>query len=484
MFHIHERFLRHIWKKQYLQTLGLTTIDGRVLEIIAPGIPNTDAGPDFLDARIRIDGRTLRGDIELHQRNSDWIRHRHSHNCNYNRVILHVVLYDDHVSQPMTESGRPIPVLSLQRFLDDSFRAVWDRSIADDRAERSPALFCSDSSNPISPDEYRQWLFRLFNERMELKLRRFEGRIKELIDEQRLAIREPKMRYYGDIDELPVPNHEYTQHDFTPRWLWEQVLYEGMFEALGYSKNREPFLTLARNVRIDFLRERIASTPEDQQTVLRAILFGVAGFLPTSDTSDTSLADDDKCVVKYWRETDSYYTRERLQKSDWLFFRLRPNNFPTRRLQAGVDIVQRFLDEDLVQKIIQSVKADSTSRVHIRELRLLLTNTHRDDNSAILGRYRIDDILINVVFPLVLLYARVFKDTGIRETVHRVVEEYPSLSENSVTQYIRRSIPGLGTTLKGAQAQQGMIHLYNFYCTENRCNECVIGQNILESSGV
>jgi hypothetical protein len=280
-----------------------------------------------------------------------------------------------------------------------------------------------------------------------------------------------------------VPNHDYTQHDFTPRWLWEQLLYEGIFEALGYSKNREPFLKLARNVRIDFLRERSTSSSADRRTVLRAILFGVAGFLPSFDGIDIPQSGDNERIARCWRENDSYYKKERLQKAEWFFFRLRPNNFPTRRLQAGVDLVHRFLDEDIVQKIIRSVKSDCTHRIHIKELRSMLTITH-NNHSALLGRFRIDDIVINVVFPLVLLYARVFKDTGIRERVYRIVEEYPSLSENNVTRFIRRSVPGLGNSLNGAQAQQGMIHLYNFYCTENRCNECEIGQKVLESTGV
>ncbi len=483
MIHIHERFLRHIWRKQYLRTLELMTSDGRTLEIITPGIPNADAGPDFLDARIRVDGRILCGDVELHKRNGDWTRHFHSRDNRYNRVVLHVVLYDDHAPDPVTASGRSIPVLSLQRFLDDSFRAVWDRSIADDRAERSCTLPCSGLSIDASQDGHLRWLTHLFNERMELKLRRFEGRLKELIDEQRLALREPKLRYYGDIDEIPVPNHEYTQHDFAPRWLWEQVLYEGIFEALGYSKNREPFLKLSRNVRLDFLRERITISNSNHAAVLRAILFGVAGFLSADRCERKGNGSDDAMIVNSWRENASFYKRERLQRAEWTFFRLRPNNFPTRRLKAGAALVQRFLEEDIVQKMIRIIKSDGTNRTRICELRLLMT-VGRDEQSALLGRLRIDDIIINTILPLTLLYARVFKDPDIRETIQHLVMEYPSLGENTITRLIRSAVPGIGNLLHGALVQQGMLHLHNFYCTENRCKECEIGQRVFEKAVV
>jgi hypothetical protein len=476
MFHIHERFLRHIWRKQYLHTLELTIIDGRPLEIINPGIPNSDAGPDFLDAKIRIDGKTLRGDVELHNRNSDWKRHSHARDSRYNKVILHVVLYDDQALAPVTESGRAVPVLSLQRFLDDSFREVWDRSIADDRIERSIALPCTGLTDTISRDDSLRWLIHLSHERMELKLRRFEGRLKELIDERRLALREPKLRYYGDIDEIPVPNHEYIQNDFKPRWLWEQVLYEGIFEALGYSKNREPFLKLARNVRLDFLHERIAATQCNPVVILSAMLFGVAGLLPTDGSDDAMLSD-------IWRENEGFYRKERLQRAEWTFFRLRPNNFPTRRLAAGVILVQRLLDQDVIKKIVQILRSQITSREQISKLRMVI-EVRKDEHTALLGNLRIDDIIVNTILPIALLYARVFKDPGIRETIQRVAAEYPSLAENTITRFIRMAVPGIDKSLHGALVQQGMIHLQNFYCTENRCSECAIGQKVFEKAAI
>lgn len=483
MFHIHERFLRHIWKKQYLRTLDLTTIDGDGLEIISPGVSNADAGPDFLDAQIRVGGRTFRGDVELHNRNSDWKRHSHTRDSRYNKVILHVVLYNDHAQSPVTESGRAIPVLSLERFLDDSFRDVWDRSIADDRAERSQTLPCTFEANPISQNEALQWLTHLSHERMELKLRRFEGRLKELIDEHRLALREPKLRYYGDSNEIPVPNQDYTQHDFAPTWLWDQVLYEGIFEALGYSRNREPFLKLARNVRLDFLRERLTSAGSDGASIPHAILFGVAGLISSVPENTGQGVNNAAALMNIWKKNEVFYKKERFQRAEWTFFRLRPNNFPPRRLKAGAVLVQRLLDQDVFRTIINTVKSEGTVRARITALRSVMT-VGSDKQAALLGRLRIDDIIVNTFLPLSLLYARVFKDPGVRKTVQEIIAGYPSLAENTITRCIRRSVPGTATLPRGALVQQGMIHLHNFYCTENRCRECVIGRKEFEKAGI
>ncbi len=279
LFNINERFLRHIWRKQYLRPLELATTDGRTVVIDSAGEPNSDTGPDFRNAKVRIGGISFSGDIEIHARSIDWIRHRHMNDPRYNGVVLHVVLYNDDPRPPLTACGRVLPVLCMERFLDDSFRAVWDRSITDDRAERTPALRCRKEQRTLTDNAMSDWLSKLARERIELKIRKAEARMKELIDEDRMTVREPRFRYFGNPDEIPVPTPEYSKQDFSPRWLWEQVFYEGIFESLGYSKNKEQFLRLARAVPLHYLRESTSSLPGTAPIVVRGLLFGAAGFL-------------------------------------------------------------------------------------------------------------------------------------------------------------------------------------------------------------
>ena len=87
-----ERLLAHVWETQAFAAVSLRAIDGQAVEILWRGRKNLDAGPDFLDALIRIGGRLRDGDVELHVRSSDWRAHGHERDPHYARVILHVVI--------------------------------------------------------------------------------------------------------------------------------------------------------------------------------------------------------------------------------------------------------------------------------------------------------------------------------------------------------------------------------------------------------
>src|SRR5258707_1379198 len=105
--HVPERFLRQLWKNQQFQPLSLTTADGRTIEVLSPGKPNRNGGPDFRDASIRIGGTLFRGDVELHQHAEEWTTHLHQEDPKYNSVILHVVFDSRHARKlPSTESRR------------------------------------------------------------------------------------------------------------------------------------------------------------------------------------------------------------------------------------------------------------------------------------------------------------------------------------------------------------------------------------------
>ena len=90
-----ERLLQFIWQFQYFNRDGLLTQSGEALHILRPGVLNTNQGPDFSEARIRVSQTLLVGNIELHIRSSDWSRHGHQHDRNYRNILLHVVWEDD-----------------------------------------------------------------------------------------------------------------------------------------------------------------------------------------------------------------------------------------------------------------------------------------------------------------------------------------------------------------------------------------------------
>ena len=85
-----ELLYQYLWKQRMMGRKCLT-VRGDDVEIIYAGIHNRDAGPDFLNARLRINGREWIGNVEIHVKASDWRRHGHDADPAYGNVILHVV---------------------------------------------------------------------------------------------------------------------------------------------------------------------------------------------------------------------------------------------------------------------------------------------------------------------------------------------------------------------------------------------------------
>jgi hypothetical protein len=174
---IHERFLRHIWSKQYLKNT-LKVVDGRSLTVLDVGQLNSGGGPDFFNAKIKLDGVTYKGDVEIHRTVFDWLQHQHQEDPHYNKLILHVVLEASSNDPPtLVYSKRQVPVLVLEPFLSDSIHTLWHKTILDERTTKTATIVCRKKNDVVPVDLLDQWFSKLSVERLELKLRRFEERI-------------------------------------------------------------------------------------------------------------------------------------------------------------------------------------------------------------------------------------------------------------------------------------------------------------------
>lgn len=501
-YHVPERFLRQLWKHRQFDTSNLRTTDGQSVEIVSTGKLNRDGGPDFVGASIRVGGTLYTGDVEIHQHNNEWIEHEHHHDPKYNSVVLHVVLHGDPaITPPVTESGRTIPILVLEDSLIASYRTTWESMILNERAERLSTIACYDRNESIDPSIVRKWLEKLAVERIELKVRRFEERLKELVDEGRFTVKEPPPKYdeipFGiNPDELPPPSSPYTQSDFRKSSLWEQLLYEGAMEALGYSKNQQSFLKIARNARLKLLSDLVsnATSGADQTKTTEAILFGMAGLLPAPhgefDGESKYYLRDLRSV---WKERMASYHGECLDEAEWQFFRLRPDNFPTVRLAGAARLLQKLVRKTFFKSIIQTVKdREQKNKSKIAWLEEMFVvpadgfwmNHYRFGErtnkllTTLVGRNRADDIILNVVVPISFLYARIFKDKDARQGTLKLLQHCPPLSRNTVTNTIEQQVIKGRFDLDSAMLQQGALQLYKFYCVDERCSECAVGKAV------
>ncbi len=485
-----EHLLRKIWQEQTFARAHLRTSDGKPVTILSAGMFNADGGPDYLDARVRIGNITYRGDIELHSDSAEWHTHSHDSDPHYNRVILHVVMTTNDLAAPArTATRRAIPLLVLHPYLDESARTVWMKSVSDERGERLQAIKCRDRNDSIPTDVIASWISSLAAERLELKVRRFEERLKQLVDERRSIIREPYPRYYGNPDEIPPPKKEYTQRDFINKRIWEQLLFEGIMEGMGYSKNREPFLALAQSMQLNILRVHGLT---DSQTMM-SLLFGAAGLLPSTRILKEK---ETRAYVRQlrgmWKGARRTFRGTVLHEADWLFFRLRPSNFPTARLAAMCFLLPSLFGEQAFRRLISIFKAETTSaREQGQSLRALFTfkpddywNHHyhfkgvAGRSGITIGPDRVNDILINAVLPTVLLYARIFKDHSVRTNARATLATLVPSQNNSITRMMSEQLFKNKIRIASALQQQGAIQLYKFYCSQDRCLECKIGQKV------
>lgn len=495
---IHERFLRHIWSHQYLDQSRLRTCDGKSLKVLDVGKLNLEGGPDFEDALVKIGTTSYAGDVEIHRTVAEWFSHRHQTDPRYNRVVLHVVLEGnpDHLLTT-SMSGREIPVLILSEFLSESIQSIWQKTILDERVRKAETIPCFATNTGIDRGILQEWLHKLTTERLELKLRRFEERLKELALMQLMSVREHPRTYgeppiEGNPEEIPPPFRELTQKDFSDKKLWEQILYEGLAEGLGYAKNEEPFLRLTRSLTLERLCAFNLANDDDRRI---AVLFAVAGLLPKiKSLKERESKEYVRKLIRGWNEVRSEIRVEKLHPADWQFFPTRPNNFPPLRISALNSILTRLLNEELFRSIIQTIKnGEDAEKTRTMLVKLFQVQTqeywqyHYDfgqrtaRSMVALGISRITELLINTVVPVAFLYARIFKDTAVRENTLRLYDSFPAGDGNLLTrrmnqQLIRNKIP-----IDRVSKQQAVIQLYKYYCTERRCAECEVGRWALRS---
>jgi hypothetical protein len=490
-YNIHERFLGHIWSKQYLKT-ALHTADGKSLTVLDVGQLNCGGGPDFCNAKIKLNGITYTGDIEIHQNLFAWFQHQHQEDPRYNKVVLHVVLEaPGKEMQTLAQSGRQIPVLIMEQFLSESIHSIWRKAILDERAKKGETIRCSAVNNSLAVDALKAWLARLATERLELKLRRYEERLKELAYKSRLSVHDSRRPYgwiprEGEHDEIPSGVPELTTKDFSNKELWEQILYEGILESLGYDKNQEPFLRLARGASLKQIKDLRVDT---EGVRLEAFLAGVSGLIPKlKSVNEASSRAYVRQLASEWKMLRTLYRSELLHATDWQFFPTRPSNFPTLRLAAATEIIRLILTKDLFRSLIQTLKSDLDPSGKARALIDFFSidtndfwKCHYNFNHSTrlpvraLGETRIREIIINVILPIGLLYARIFKDMSVRTGATSIYEIFPSPGSNSIVRLMEKNLVKNRIRSNAASHQQALVQLYKFYCSDKRCNECALG---------
>ncbi|MFC1968486.1 DUF2851 family protein [Chloroflexota bacterium] len=265
-----------------------------------------------------------------------------------------------------------------------------------------------------------------------------------------------------------------------------QVLYQGIMGALGYSKNSEPFQELAQRLPLRYLELAPGRTSYERSLALQALLLGTAGLLPCQRRRRVR-GEGEQFVGQLERVCHFMGHGEAMSEADWNFFKVRPENFPTRRLAPASHLLVHYGDSGLLSGILGMVIEGLLGNRHCQlEEALVVTAedywaSHFDfglerksKNPTLLGWGRAAEIVVNVILPFVAAWGRENSQPELKEKAEKLHKDYPRLAENKVTQQMRlRLFPG-GTpqVINRARQQQGLIHIHKGFCAEGRCSRC------------
>jgi len=277
-----ERLLHYTWKNKLMPSTDIHTVDGRPVRILSVGLHNKDAGPDFFNADIVIDGEDWIGNVEIHTRSTDWYRHGHDHDPAYDNVILHVVEQAD--GDVVTSSGRSVPQVEVQvpGYVVSSYEQLQ-------AADHHPPCLVHAAS--LAPFLLRQWVGRLTTERLERKVADIEARL------------------------------HYCNND------WEHVFFITLARAFGFGINSDTFEQWAR-----IIPYRGAAKHRDDLQLITALFLGQAGFLNTEDNHLDSYKEK-AALSSLYSFLCNKFSLTPMSAHSWRFLRTRPGNFPNVRLE-------------------------------------------------------------------------------------------------------------------------------------------------------
>ena len=421
---MNEALFQFIWQYSLYQPTGLQTAAGEPLMVVHPGKLNRDAGPDFLEGKVKIGNTTLVGNIELHIKSSDWLRHGHQNDDAYKRLILHVVYEDD-----AKGAAGDTPVLELKGHIQPHIFSQYAALVTEVKQ-----LPCAGQHQKVREITKESWLTRLLAERWEQKL-----------------------ADWNLLLELSAED-------------WRNLLYWRMAANFGFKTNATPFLMLAQSLPLN-----IPTRHKDNLLQIEALFFGQAGML------DGDFKDDyPRELQKEYDYLKKKYQLQPIPAHLWKFLRMRPANFPTIRIaqfaalvHKSIHLFSQIIEMHTVKEIapLLDVKASSYWDTHFQ-----FDVAQEQKTVKSLGTSSVQNIVINTIAPIQFLYAARQDTDKLRERSLQLLEAVPA-EKNNITRLWAEN----DWQPANAAQSQALLQLYNNYCSQKRCLECTIGLNIIRT---
>jgi len=429
-----------LWQENLPGRTDLFTEDDGPVRIVYPGRPNDDRGADLRDAVISMRQGLVTGDVEVHVRSSGWWSHGHHEDPVYNRVVLHVVFWQDVERSVLLQNGRRIPTLALHRFVA--------------APERKPRKRSSKAGGWEAPCRGAG--------------RRFSGsRLGDIFD------RAGDQRFLAGAAGFG---------EAASRNEASQSLYRGLLRALGYARNKHPMVELAGRLPLSSLEAALPPSLSDDAwlAACQALLIGTAGLLP-SQRGYSANSGWVKRLETIWH---GYGEMPIMAAGEWQTFKIRPGNLPVRRLAAMAHLLLRYRREGLLAGLMGLLDGLPGECPRGLENGLMVAAegpwvTELDfglpagmNAPALLGTGRAAEIAVNVLLPFAAAWGAGLSRPCLASKARGVYHAYPRLDENTLERHMRRQMGLDRGQVDSARRQQGLLHIFKTLCSQGGCREC------------
>ena len=429
-----EILLHYVWKHKLFPLHELTTTDGRRVEVIDVGLHNRNSGPDFFNAKVKIDGTLWVGNVEIHDRSSDWYQHGHDHDSAYDNVVLHVAGVID--SEVKTTKGQLVPQLQLD--VPVEVRQNYEELL---KTDQYPPCY------RIIPDLSRltvhAWMAALQTERLERKT---------------ADIRRRADRCNGS---------------------WEDAYFVTLARNYGFGINGEAFEQWAYHVPLQAVGKH-----RDDLFQIEAIFMGQAGLLEL-DTVPAKYQKDALNEGYLARLRNEYlylahkFSLTPMDSSQWRFLRLRPQNFPHIRISQLANLyyerkasLSRLIECETVRQMQDMLRTHVTP---YWETHYTFGSTSHQ-NGKNLSPFSLNLLMINTAIPMLFAYGRHAMKEQLCDRAFDFLEELRA--ENN---HIIRMWRECGLEVRNAGDSQALIQLKKEYCDRKDCLRCRIGYEYLKA---
>jgi len=423
-----EDFLHYIWKFKKFDILDLKTAQNEPILIIKTGEYLELSGPDFFNAQLKIGNQKWAGNIEIHLKSSDWYLHNHEKDPAYENVILHVVWEND--TPIYRKDNTEIPVLVLKEYVSKEIIENYNALV-------SPKTWisCEKQIKEINGFVFKNWQERLFFERLERK--------SEFV--------------YQLLEEM---NQD-----------WEAVLFCLLAKNFGLNTNGNSFLQIAKSLPFSVVRKESFEVES-----LESLFLGTAGLLD-AEKEDLYFKD---LKFKYFFLLHKYQL-EKKHIDPILFFKLRPDNFPTIRLSQLAALYHKH--QNLFSKIISIKTVQNVYELFNVSASSYWHNHYQFDKESTkkgksLSKSFLDLVIINTVIPIQFAYSNVMGES-IAEDLIDLMHETTS-EKNAITD----KFDSFGIKSKNAFESQSLLELKNEYCNHKACLKCAIGLELLKNNQI